>query len=216
MPQQSWTRLSSAPSPKVFSSASVSPSASSCNCAFAWPELLSQPLISLKPPPRKTESFAGSVGITCSCGTPLQKKKRSLMRSLPLPLPSCCPPLPLPFTLLLCCWMTAPAAFASRYSFCSSSWWCKLPQQPRRFDLWAFCSASCAAHCYPRLAAAFCSQCLWSWELPKVPRAPRGGVKSKARRKSSPFNKTPSNFLGSCFFPSALTHHPIIKRNMLL
>lgn len=57
-----------------------------------------------------------------------------------LPAPS--PLLALPFTLLLCCWMTAPPAFASCPSLCFSSWQYKLLQQPHNFDLQSFCSIS--------------------------------------------------------------------------
>lgn len=69
---------------KVFSSDCCSNQLPTANCAFAWLDLLLyQPLISLKPPSWKTESFTGSAGITFSCGVLLQKSKWFLIRSLP-------------------------------------------------------------------------------------------------------------------------------------
>lgn len=78
----------------VFSSDCCSNQLPAANCAFAWLDLLlHQPLISLKPPSWKTESFTGSAGITFSCGVPLQKSKWFLMRSLPSTLLFYRPPL---------------------------------------------------------------------------------------------------------------------------
>lgn len=97
-------RLSYVSALKVFSSDSCSKSASNCKLCFCMSRPSLPAPISLKPPPWKTESFTGSVGITFSCGMPRRKNKWFLIWSLPSILLSYCPLLPFfHYPLRSCC-----------------------------------------------------------------------------------------------------------------
>lgn len=205
-------RLSFVSSLKVFSFDSCSKPASNCKLCFCMTRASPLPTPDfLKPPPWKTDSFTASVGITFSCGMPLWKNTRFLIRSLPSTLLSYHPLFPSSITLLLLlhCWMAAHPAFASCPSLCSSSCQPQLLQQPHNFDLQSFCPSSwrqCTNQTLPFFSAgagSWCADLKVTLELRGLwgAGAPKGRLKIKAGRQNIPL-RTPSSVL--FFFLSVL------------